>query len=143
MPILTPDVEQDLIARIIVLAPSLGFIASGDKCNISPGPVQEHGGEVKLHHTFVHFYNERRRTHYDGQGRELLVQITSRFARDGYTPQRRAEAAARQRLLYDAIHLSGGWTTGPRSYLDIRAVDAPNELQPAYFAMNVAVWWAQ
>lgn len=143
MPIVTPDVEAHLIARIVALvggAPPV-YVASGDGENITPGPEQPVGGRIKLAHTFVRRYAERRRLFYGGQGREFLCQIVQRFAHDGPDDQRRAAARVKVDALYDAIHLSGGFTAaGGVLYLDIRAIDAPNELQPAYFATNVAVW---
>ncbi len=137
MAAVTPDVESDLIERLVELVPSV-FNAR----NTFAGEEQRTGGEVPLEATFVRWYGEARQIHYTGQGRELMVQIMRRHAVDGWTPRRRAEAMKKLREVYDAIHLSGGWTsTGGTIYVDIRAVDAPNELPGAYFAINVAVWY--
>lgn len=137
MAAVTPDVEGDLINRLIALVPSVF-----NRRNTFPGEEVPTGGEVPLEAHFVRWYGESRQIHYSGQGRELMVQIQSRHARDGWTPTRRAAAMKRLREVYDAIHLSGGWTaTDGTIYVDIRAVDAPNELPSAYFALNVAVWY--
>jgi hypothetical protein len=134
----TPDFEAELIARLLELAPD-AFAAP----SIFPGQEQPAGGDVPLEATFVRWYGERRLLLYGGQVREISIQILSRFARDGWTPPRRQEAMDRLRAVYDAIHLSGAWvsTSGAR-YLDIRAGDAPGEVSPAYFALNVVVFYS-
>lgn len=139
--IVTPDVENDLIARLVALAAAHFSVGGSLARNVFPGPVVDEGGEYPLDAWFVHLYSEDRELHYDGQGRYFRVQITRRFARDGWGPIKRAAAMTIMRAVYDAIHLSGGWTAGGGAvYLDIRAVDFPVELQPAYFSMNIHVW---
>lgn len=136
MPIVTPDVEADFVTRALALAPSV-FIAK----NLVAG-AERRGGTVPQHCAFVRHYTERRRRHYNGQVRELLVQVLQRFALDGWTPAARAAAFAKARAAYDALHTSGAFTgaTGAK-YLDIVAEAAPNELEPAYFATTFAVWY--
>lgn len=134
----TPDVEGDAVAKLIAALPSTYKVD-----NTFSGPEVREGGAVPLLAAFCKHYGERRQLHYSGQGRELLVQVLRRFARDGWTPQRRSEAVAVMRSTYDALHLSGrfvGAVSGV-TYLDIRAVDAPNELEPGYFALNFSFWY--
>lgn len=136
MPIVTPDVEAAFIARAIALVPTLFSTKT-----LLPGPEVLIGGVVPAACGFVRHTGERRQLHFSGQRRELGVQLLQRFARDGWTPTRRAEAYTAMRATYDALHLSGPFTVAAVTYDDIRAVDAPNELQPAYFAMNFSVFY--
>lgn len=151
MPIVTPDVEAHVIARLVALAPSLFNTTAGTR-NIWPGSEQLVGGNILLESAFVRWYATVHQRSYGAQGRFLPVQILRRFARDGWTPTRRAEAATKMRAAYDAIQTASIETIGPEGagswdagggviYKDMQCVDVPGELEPGYFALNVQVWY--
>ena len=140
MPIVTPDVEGHLITRLVALAPSYFVLTPVLQRNVWPGPEQPPGGSILTKCSFVQWYTEDRELFYGGQGRYFRCQIFRRFGRDGWGPTGRAGAMTEMRAVYDAVHLSGEFTVSGTSYLDIRAIDAPVEVQPYAMALNVNVW---
>lgn len=140
----TPNIETDVIARLVALLPSQ-FSTTGAARNVWPGLEQPIGGSVLVTAAFVRVFGERVRIHSDGQWREVDVQITQRFAREGerllHDAGTYAAAEVKARAVYDALQLSGGFTgsSGAR-YMDVRAITSPAFLEPSYFSHNYTFW---
>ena len=136
----TGDVELDLCHRIVALRPK-DFAIAGTRRNLWPSWELPPDGLIPAGSTFVELTTIRHDVHSDGNGRFLDFQILERFA-SGPSPKERQAARARFFALYDALHMSEGWT-GEASggiYTDIRAIDGPRHLPDSHYVLNVTAW---
>jgi hypothetical protein len=114
--------------------------------NVWPGLEQPVGGLVREAASFVRVFAERSRIHSDGQWRELDVQILRRFARQEahirHNGGAYAQALEDARATYDSLQLLGAFTGGvsAAAYFDVRAIAAPQFVDPCYFSLNFTFW---
>lgn len=140
----TPNIEADVIDRLVTLRPLL-FQASTGPRNTWPGLEHPVGGLIANDATFIRAFAERTRIHSGGQWREVDVQILRRFGRGSERLQHAAGLYARAlddaRDVYDALHLSGAFTgASGANYLEVRAIGGPDFLEPCYFSLNFSFW---
>lgn len=136
----TPDVEADLVAKLVALLPAT-LSVSGATRNLWAGPERPTIGVVPRRAVFVIRAGEYRTIYGGGQYRYLGVDVVIRSHLDDY-----AGGEQLARSIYDALHLLGQFTgASGQAYEDVRANDAPEyqgqgDEDPHYWVLPVQLW---